>query len=108
MRLGMRQRLSISRGYGVAELLVREDGAFVGRPLGESGLDDRDVRVLTLQRGTTVIPNPKPALILEANDQLLCFGDLEEMRTMVPKRRPRRRKLNPSPALRDDSVSDDS
>lgn len=101
--LDVHQRLSVSRGYGVAELLVREDGAFVGRPLGESGLDDRDVRVLTLQRGTTVIPNPKPALILEANDQLLCFGKLEEMRTMVPKRRPRRRRLK-----RDDSISDTS
>ena len=104
----MRQRLSVSRGYGVAELLVREDGGFVGRPLGESGLDDRDVRVLTLQRGTTVIPNPKPALILEANDQLLCFGNLEEMRSMVPKRRSRRRKLNTHPVMREESVSDDT
>ena len=106
--LDVRQRLSVSRGYGVAELLVREDGGFVGRPLGESGLDDRDVRVLTLQRGTTVIPNPKPALILEANDQLLCFGNLEEMRSMVPKRRSRRRKLNTHPVMREESVSDDT
>jgi ribosomal protein S6--L-glutamate ligase len=102
--LDVRQRLSVSRGYGVAELLVREDGSFVGAPLGDSGLDERDIRVLTVQRGTRVIPNPKPSLILEANDQLLCFGSLEEMRGMIPKRRPRRRRLL---ALgQEDSISD--
>ena len=104
--LDVRQRLSVSRGYGVAELMVREDGAFVGRPLGDSGLDDRNITVLTVQRGTEVIPTPKRGLVLEANDQLLCFGNLEEMRDMIPKRRPRRRKLvQQSP---DDSVSDPS
>ena len=107
--LDVRQRLSVSSGYGVAELQVREDGSFVGRPLGESGLDERDIRVLTVERGTTVIPNPKPSLILEANDQLLCFGKLEEMRSMVPKRRPRRRRLNTThPTMREGSGSDDT
>lgn len=101
--LDVRQRLSVSSGYGVAELQVREDGAFVGRPLGECGLDERDIRVLTLERGTTVLPNPKAVVVLEANDRLLCFGSLAEMRTMVSKRRPRRRRLQ-----RDDSIADTS
>ncbi len=104
--LDVRQRLSVSLGSGVAELLVREDGAFVGRPLGASGLDDRDITVLTVQRGTKVIPTPKRSMVLEAHDRLLCFGNLEEMRDMIPKRRPRRRKLPKPP--RDESVSDQS
>jgi len=99
--LDVRQRLSVSSGYGVAELQVREDGSFVGRSLGESGLDERDIRVLTVERGTTVIPNPRPSLVFEPNDRLLCFGSLVEMRSMVPKRRPRRRRLQT-----DDSISD--
>jgi len=103
--LDVRQRLSVSRGYGVAELLVREDGAFVGQPLGAAGLTERDITVLTVQRNVEVIANPKPTLVLEANDQLLCFGRLEEMRDMIPKRRSRRRRLIPPPN-RDDSVSD--
>lgn len=101
--LDVRQRLSVSRGYGVAELLVREDGSFIGRSLGEIGLSERDITVLTVQRNTTVIPNPKSSLVLEANDQLLCFGSLEEMRGMIPKRRPRRRRLAQSSEF---SVSD--
>ena len=104
--LDVRQRLSVSRGYGVAELLVREDGSFVGQSLGDTDLDERDIRVLTVQQGTEVIPNPRRSLVLEANDQLLCFGRLEEMRDMIPKRKPRRRKLIPPPPARDDLISD--
>jgi len=91
--LDVRQRLSVSSGYGVAELLVREDGSFIGRPLGQSGLAERDITVLTVEREVSVIPNPKSDLVLEANDRLLCFGNLEQMRDMIPKRRPRRRRL---------------
>ena len=36
--IDVRQRLSVSTGYGVAELLVHGDADIVGKPLGESGL----------------------------------------------------------------------
>jgi ribosomal protein S6--L-glutamate ligase len=35
--------------------------------------------------------------VLEANDRLLCFGRLEEMRDMIPDRRGRRRRVRPLP-----------
>lgn len=97
--IDVRQRLSVSTGYGVAELQVFANSDWVGKPLGESGLVDRDITVLTLHRGTTVIPNPKKGTILEAGDRLLCFGKLDEMRSMVPERRKRRkvRKLPSAP-----------
>jgi ribosomal protein S6--L-glutamate ligase len=96
--IDVRQRLSVSTGYGVAEILVHNNGDFVGQKLGESSLAERDITVLTLHRGSTVIPNPKRSTVLEAGDRLLCFGKLEEMRSMVPERRRRRakvRKLRP-------------
>jgi|TARA_B100001105_G_scaffold202689_1_gene166404 ribosomal protein S6--L-glutamate ligase len=89
--LDVRQRLSVSTGYGVAEMQVREDGSWVGQTIGESGLLDRDISVLTLHRGALVIPNPRVERVLEANDRLLCFGRLEEMRDMIPARRRRSR-----------------
>ena len=95
--LDVRQRLSVSTGYGVAEMLVREDGLWVGQTIGESGLLDRDISVLTLHRGAQVIPNPRGQRMLEANDRLLCFGRLEEMRDMIPDRRRRRSKVRPLP-----------
>ncbi len=95
--LDVRQRLTVSTGYGVAELLVREAGDFVGKTIGESGLRDRDITVLTLHRDTDVIPNPRDARKLEANDRLLCFGNLEEMRDMIPARRRRRARVRKLP-----------
>ena len=95
--LDVRQRLTVSTGYGVAELLVREDGDFVGKTIGQSGLRDRDITVLTLHRDTDVIPNPRESRLLEANDRLLCFGNLESMRDMIPARRRRRARVRKLP-----------
>ena len=96
--IDVRQRLSVSTGYGVAELLVLANADLVGTTLGDSGLRERDITVLTLHRGTTVIPNPRKGTVLEAGDKLLCFGKLEEMRSMVPERQRRRRKVRKLPA----------
>ena len=95
--IDVRQRLTISTGYGVAELVVNTGSDLVGKTLRESGLDDRDITVLTLHRGTTVLPNPRPGQVLEAQDRLLCFGKLDEMRSMVPERRRRRAKVRRLP-----------
>jgi ribosomal protein S6--L-glutamate ligase len=91
--LDIRQRLTVSRGYGVAELSIPEGSEYVGKTIHESGLREKDINVLTLHRETTVIPNPRPARVLEAGDRLLCFGKLESMRDMVSDRTRRARQL---------------
>jgi len=96
--IDVRQRLSVSTGYGVAELLVHGNADLVGKTLGESGLWERDITVLTLHRGASVIPNPRKGVLLEAGDRLLCFGKLEEMRSMIPERRRRRARVRKLPA----------
>ena len=99
-QIDVRERLAVSTGYGVAELVVHGDADLVGSTLGESGLRERDITVLTLHRGTAVIPNPSVRQVLEAEDRLLCWGRLEEMRSMIPerpKRRPRVKKLPKHP-----------
>lgn len=91
--IDVRERLSVSTGFGVAELVVHGDADLVGRTLRQSGLRERDITVLTLHRGTAVIPNPKGSEVLEAEDRLLCFGRLEEMRSMIPDRPKRRARV---------------
>ena len=95
--LDVRQRLTVSTGYGVADLIVPEGSEFVGRTIEASGLRERDITVLTLHRGTTVVPNPRPDRVVEADDRLLCFGRLESMRDLIPKRRKRRVKMQELP-----------
>ena len=89
----IRQRLTVSRGWGVTEVLIHEDSRFVGQTIAETGLrDERDINILTLNRGAAVISNPKGSRVLEAHDRLLCYGKLETMRDLLPEKRRRRRK----------------
>lgn len=89
--LDIRQRLTVSSGYGVTELAIGESSSLVGQTLEQSGLRGKDIVVLTLTRGVTVISNPKSSRTLEPDDRLLCYGKLEEMRDLVPERRERKR-----------------
>jgi ribosomal protein S6--L-glutamate ligase len=95
----IRQRLTVSRGYGVTEIHIPEGSDYVGKTIDESGLPDRDINVLTLYRDTSVIPNPRLKRTLEAGDRLLCFGKLDAMRDLVPEkvRRKRRPKVKELP-----------
>jgi len=88
----IRERLTVSKGYGIAEIYVPEGSDLVGRSLKESRLLERDINVLTIYRGSKVIANPNPDRLLEDNDKLLCFGRLESMQGMVPARTRRRRR----------------
>ena len=96
--LDIRQRLTVSTAYGVAELHVPEGADMIGRSIEDTGLWDDDISILTLTRGTRVIPNPKGERVLEHDDRLLCFGKLERMRHLVPERRRRARsRIGPLP-----------
>ncbi len=99
--IDLRQRLTVSRGYGVAEIYIPEGSDFIDKTIQDSGLRDKDIIVLTLYRGTTVIPNPRSQRQLESGDRLLCFGKLELMRDMIPGkvRRKRRPKVKDLPDL---------
>lgn len=93
--LDIRQKLTVSKGYGVAELLIPEGFHLVGRTIAETGLRERDIIVLTVNRGTSVISNPKGSRVLEAGDRLLCYGRMESMRDLVPARPGRKKKKTP-------------
>ncbi len=84
--LDIRQRLAVSTGYGVVELVVGECADLVGKSIGE-GLRARDISVLTLHQGSKVIPNPRDGRLLEPDDRLLCFGEIEGMRSLISERR---------------------
>lgn len=90
--IDIRQRLTVSRGNGVAEVSIPEGSEYVGKTVQESGLEDREVSVLTLTRGKSVISNPSRSRTLEAGDRLLCYGKLENMRGLVPSKQRRSRK----------------
>ena len=90
--IDIRQRLTVSKGYGVSEIYVPGGSHFVGSTIKDSVMEEKDINVLTLYRGNKVIPNPRADRVLEADDKLLCFGKLESMRHMIPTKTRRRRR----------------
>ncbi len=87
----LKQRLSVSKGYGVTEISIPEGSEYIGKTILDSGLDKRDINILTLHREGKVIPNPKSVREILAHDKFLCFGKLESMKDLIPKREQRRR-----------------
>ena len=90
--IDLRQRLTVSKGYGVTEIYVPEGSRFIGQTITETQLAESDINVLTLYRGSKVIPNPRSHRLLEPGDKLLCFGKLESMRGMIPAKTRRKRR----------------
>ena len=82
--IDLRQRLTLKSGYGVAEFPVTPDSSLVGVSIADSGLRDRDVVVLSINRQGVAIPNPKGSREILPGDVLLCFGKLITLRTLVP------------------------
>ncbi len=91
--IDVRQRLTVSKGYGVSEIYVPTGSHYEGQTIAGTKLSEKDINVLTLYRGNKVIPNPRADRVLEAEDKLLCFGKMESMRGMVPAKS--RRQRNP-------------
>ena len=96
--IDLRQRLTISRGYGVTDIRIPHGSVFIGQTIEQTGLREKDVVVLTLKRADSVISNPKSSRELENNDTLLCYGKIENMKSMIPDRPKRSRTLKPLPA----------
>jgi ribosomal protein S6--L-glutamate ligase len=90
--IDLRQRLTVSKGYGVTEIYVPEGSKFIGQTITETHLAESDINILTLYRGDKIIPNPRNERVLEPGDKLLCFGKLESMRGMIPVKTKRKRR----------------
>ncbi len=92
--IDIRQRLTLQRGYGVMEVPVDERSPLCGKTVGASGLRERDVLVLTIQRGSVTIPNPRGSREILSGDVLLCFGKNLTLRSLAPPPRtpPKKRK----------------
>lgn len=95
--IDIRQRLTVSRGYSVADIHIIEDSSYAGQTLKETGLRDQDIVVLTLRQDGKVISNPKSSRVLGAGDSLLCYGKTDTMRSLIPNLPKKRRKLRKLP-----------
>ncbi|MFK7989893.1 MAG: 30S ribosomal protein S6--L-glutamate ligase [Sandaracinaceae bacterium] len=81
----VKQRLTLDKGYGVAEFELTPSSELVGRTLVELALSERDVTVLSIQRGGVVIPNPRSTESLLRGDLIVCYGKLLTLKQLIPR-----------------------
>jgi ribosomal protein S6--L-glutamate ligase len=93
--IDIRQRLTLDSGYGVMELPVHPHSELCGKTITGSELRSRDVLVLTIQRDSVTIPNPRGSREILAGDVLLCFGKTLTLKGLAPPKRRRRRRERP-------------
>jgi len=90
--IDLRQRLTLDKGYGVAELHILKNSNIIGKTVQNAGFRDKDIVVMSIKRGTMTISNPKPTREVLEGDFLLCFGKLENMKSLIAQKRTRRYK----------------
>jgi ribosomal protein S6--L-glutamate ligase len=88
----LRQRLTLSAGYTVAEFPVMPGSSLAGRSLADSRLRERDIIVLSINRNGVLIPAPSGQRELKVGDMLLCYGKRIALASLIPPKEPPRRK----------------
>ena len=88
----LRQRLRLAAGYTVAEFPVHNMPELEGKALRATSLAQRNIHVVSITRHDVAIPNPKGDEVIQTGDVLLCYGELHELRTMMPERKTARRR----------------
>ncbi|HAY13007.1 MAG TPA: RimK family alpha-L-glutamate ligase [Fimbriimonadaceae bacterium] len=90
--LDLRERMTVAHGHGVVEIQLGPHNPLTGQRIGSSGLGERDILVLTVERNGETMAVPDANFELLSGDRLLCFGDLAELRTLVPPKVKKRRR----------------
>ncbi len=90
--LDLRERMTVAQGHGVVEIQLGPHNPLTGQRIGTSGLGERDILVLTVERDGETMAVPDASFELLSGDRLLCFGDLAELRTLVPPKVKKRRR----------------
>jgi len=98
--IDIRQRLTLQSGYGVMEVPVDSSSELCNKTVASSALRQRDVLVLTIQRGGVTIPNPRGSREILAGDVLLCFGKSLTLKGIASTKKSRRKRRSRGGAAR--------
>ena len=90
--IDLRQRLTLDKGYGVAEVQIMKNSDIIGKSVIDAGFREKDIVVMSIKRARSTISNPKPTREILVGDSLLCFGKLENMKSFIVQKRKRRRR----------------
>ncbi len=90
--IDIRQRMTLQHGYGVMEIPIEERSELAHKTVRDSKLRERDVLVLTINRGSVTIPNPRQDREILPGDTLLLFGKSLTLKSLAPRPKARGRR----------------
>lgn len=70
-------------GYGVSRVTVCTGSSVLNKALSRSDLRRHDITVLAVVRDGQTIPNPPSDMKILLDDELICFGKLEDIRSKI-------------------------
>ena len=82
-KVSFEELLLATGGYGVSRVAVCAGSPVLKKTLSRSGLREHDVAVLAIVRGEQTIPNPPNDTKILLDDELICFGRLENIRNRI-------------------------
>ena len=94
IRQNLRTRLHIEKvlieeiihqpeGYGVASIIIAKDSKIAQHTLGDLGLKDNNIIVLSIERDGSIIPQPASETQINEDDRLICFGKFDLIRQLA-------------------------
>lgn len=82
-RVTIEELLLSTGGYGVSRVKVFSESPVLNKTLLEADLRRNDITVLAIVRGEDTIANPGADRIILRGDELVCFGKLENIRSVL-------------------------
>ncbi len=82
-RVSFEELMLATGGYGVARISLCPGSPVINKTLSDSELRSQDITVLAITRDGKTTANPPATTELFLNDELLCFGKLENIRNRI-------------------------
>ncbi|MFZ5965727.1 MAG: TrkA C-terminal domain-containing protein [Bacillota bacterium] len=75
--------LKLNDEFGVAEFIIDERNKLIGLSLQDSGLKQKYIQVLNVDRGSHFIHFPNSKFIFQQGDRVVVYGQLESIKELV-------------------------
>lgn len=67
------------KGYGICEVHLNENSYLIGKTIRSSKLKDKEIQVLSIDKGNTLINFPSPEYIFEQDDKVVAYGNIKNI-----------------------------
>lgn len=67
------------KGYGICEVYLNDTSYLIGKSIRNSRLKDKEIQVLSIDKGHTLINFPSPDYIFEEDDKVTVYGNIKNI-----------------------------